>query len=251
MKKISDLKQLWAQYLDNQDRTAREALLTHYIYLVKYAVGRMMLKLPSHIDGDDLIGYGLIGLIQSLEKFDAERAVKFETFAMTRIRGAILDALRAQDWMPRSLRKKAKVIEKAIRSIEARTGQAAQEEDIAKELDLPLDTLREQLLETSFLVVSLDYLLHPDSPYSVGNALASTDDTTQELDQEAVRDALTQALGGLPERERNLISFYYFEGLTMKEIGVVLKVSEARVCQIHAQSIHRLKARMLNLLGET
>lgn len=237
----------WKHYLEDQDKSAREALLAHYVYLVKYAVGRMMIRLPAHVDGDDLIGYGLLGLIQSLDKFDAQRNVKFETFAMTRIRGAILDSLRAQDWMPRSLRQKAKAIEKAMQRIEAEKGRPAEECEIAAHLGISLETLHEQLADTSFLVVSLDYVLRPDQESH--REIAGDDSPSSRLEEEAVKQALQQSLGQLPERERKLVSFYYFEGLTMKEIGKILGVSEARVCQLHSQALHRLRSRMNTLLS--
>jgi RNA polymerase sigma factor FliA len=247
-----ELAAFWQAYLHAGDAQAREQLITHYLYLVRYAVSRILIQLPPHLDSDDLIGYGLMGLIQSVEKFDPERKVRFETYAMTRIRGAILDELRAMDWMPRSLRRKAKEVEQAIRSLENRTGKPAQEEDLATELGIDLDTLHQVLSDTSYLVVSLDYLLSPDS--NLKNWEESLPDTressdpTQQADKQALQEALQQALATLPEREQKLVSLYYFEGLTMKEIGRVLNLTEARICQIHAQAIHRLKARMQNLL---
>lgn len=242
----------WQAYQQQGKPEAREQLITHYLYLVKYAVGRMLVNLPAHLDPDDLIGYGLMGLIQSVEKFELARNVRFETFAMTRIRGAILDQLRAMDWMPRSLRQKAKEIEQAISRIEQATGRSADETAIAQELGTDIESLRQTLSETSFLVLSLDYLLNPheEGSESLGASIADPSSGPQEkLEQEAVRQALTASIKSLPEREQKLIAFYYFEGLTMKEIGKVLEVTEARVCQLHAQAIHRLRARMLATLN--
>lgn len=251
--KQSDLNQIWQAYLQEGSAQARERLIHHYLYLVRYAVSRLLLQLPEHLDQEDLIGYGLLGLIQSLDKFDPARKVRFETYAMTRIRGAILDALRSMDWMPRALRRKAKEIEQAIQAIECRTGQPAQEEEVAAELGISLETLQQRLSETSYLVVSLDYLLSPESHLKNWEEnlpdLRPASDPTQRLEKEALQQALQQALESLPEREQQLITLYYFEGLTMKEIGQLLNLTEARICQLHAQSIHRLKARMQVLLN--
>lgn len=247
----STLKQWWQAFHEGQDATARDFLIQHYLYLVKYAVGRMLIHLPNHIDADDLVGYGLMGLIQSVDKYELSRNVRFETFAMTRIRGAILDQLRAMDWMPRSLRQKAREIEKAIQEIEQRRGQSADEASIAQALNLDVAELRQLLSETSFLVLSLDYLLNPhdQDSISLGDTLADPRPQPAEtLEKEAVKQALQEAIASLPKREATLVTLYYFEGLTMKEIGQVLGVTEARICQLHAQSIHRLRARMQKLL---
>lgn len=241
------LRAWWQAFQQAGSAEAREKLITHYLYLVKYAVGRMLVHLPAHLDPDDLIGYGLMGLIQSVEKFELARNVRFETFAMTRIRGAILDQLRAMDWMPRSLRQKAKEIELAIARIEQETGRSADEDSIAAALGIDVETLRQTLSETSFLVLSLDYLLNPheDGSEALGTMIPDPGPRPDErAEQESLREALADAIRSLPEREQKLISFYYFEGLTMKEIGKVLQVTEARICQLHAQAIHRLRARL-------
>ncbi len=248
----SSLRAWWQTYQQEGSSDAREKLITHYLYLVKYAVGRMLVNLPGHLDPDDLIGYGLMGLIQSVEKFELARNVRFETFAMTRIRGAILDQLRAMDWMPRSLRQKAKEIEQAIQRIEQETGRSADEDSIAAELKIDVETLRQNLSETSFLVLSLDYLLNPHDEGSESFGASIPDPgmrPDERAEQEALREALKSAISTLPEREQKLIASYYFEGLTMKEIGRLLTVTEARVCQLHSQAIHRLRARMKTILG--
>jgi len=248
---LAQLSAWWDAWQLHGDRSAREQLLLHYLYLVKYAVGRMLVTLPPHLDGDDLIGYGLMGLIQSLEKYDRARKVKFETFAMTRIRGAILDELRAQDWMPRSLRRKARENEQAIQAIEQRKGGLATEAEIAETLSMTPQELQTALGDTAYLVVSLDYLLSADS--STLGTLDIPDDVShtaaERLQGEAVQQALQAAIQSLPEREQRLITLYYYDGLTMKEIGRILQVTEARVCQLHAQSVLRLRARMQSLLN--
>lgn len=243
-----ELDKAWADYLDSKAPKAREKLIVHYLYLVKYAVHRMMVNLPSNLDKHDLMSYGMIGLIQSLDKFDTSRNTKFETFAMTRVRGAILDELRAQDWMPRSLRKKAKDIEKAIKRIELKKGKAASEDEIAQEMNISIKELRKSLSDTSFLVLSLDYLISRDSQQGATLEDTIPDDLDQTpsvlVQEQAKKEALIEALQWLPERERLLITLYYYEGLTMKEIGRILEVTEARVCQLHSQAVHRMRTKL-------
>lgn len=241
------LQALWQRYQDQQDPRARDALITHYLYLVKYAVGRMLVHLPAHLEADDLTGYGLIGLIQAVEKFDLARNIRFETFASQRIRGAILDQLRSLDWLPRSLRQKAKAIEQAIQAIEQSTGQSASEAAIAQQLGIDIETLHTWLSETSFLMLSFDYVLSSDSgdQLSLGDTLADTQPGPAEQTQKQLLKAdLHRVLQQLGERDQQLISLYYYEGLTLKEIGRVLKVSEARVCQLHAKALHHLRSRL-------
>lgn len=248
-----ELHQLWELYQQQQDVDAREKLIIHYAYLVKYAVSRLMINLPNNLDYDDLLSYGMIGLIQSLDKFDMARNIKFETFAMSRIRGAILDELRAQDWMPRSLRKKAKDIERAIKKVEDEHGQSATEQQIADTLQISVEELHHSLSETSFLVLSLDYILSQDSQQgaTLEDTIADDRDKTpaELLEVKSLQEALIKALEGLPERERLLITLYYYEGLTMKEIGRILGVTEARVCQLHSQAIHRMRSRLSDYIG--
>lgn len=243
----AQLNALWQRYQTHQDSEARDKIITHYLYLVKYAVGRMLVHLPSYLEADDLSGYGLIGLIQAVEKFELARNIRFETFASQRIRGAILDQLRALDWLPRSLRKKAKMIETAIHAVEQRTGQSAEESQIAQELEITLETLHLWLSETSFLMLSFDYVLAPEQgeSRSFGETLATHQPGPEEQAQKKLlKEDLTRALEHLPEREQQLVALYYFEGLTLKEIGRVLKVSEARVCQLHAKALHQLRSRL-------
>lgn len=241
----SALKALWQQYQNHQDSDARAALITHYLYLVKYAVGRMLVHLPAHLEADDLTGYGLMGLIQAVEKFDLARNIRFETFAAQRIRGAILDQLRSLDWLPRSLRQKAKAIEQAIQALEQNTGKSPGEAEIAQHLNIDLDTLHTWLSETSFLMLSFDYVLSSDSgdTFSLGDTLADPQPgPAEQTHKQLLKADLRRALEHLTEREQQLISLYYYEGLTLKEIGRVLNVSEARVCQLHAKALHHLRS---------
>ena len=250
-KSESELAKLWQDFQDNDDALAREKLIIHYAYLVKYVVHRLMVTLPATIDNDDLMGYGIMGLIQSVEKFNLARGIKFETFSMPRIRGAIIDELRAQDWLPRSLRQKAKNIEKTISKLEGELGRAPNEDEIAASLNIGTNELQQILSETSFLVLSLDYLLSPeagDKSISIADTIADDDRKTPYMIYESkdMRTGLQNAITNLPEREKLLITLYYYEGLTMKEIGKVMTITEARVCQLHTQAILRMKSRLVN-----
>jgi len=247
----AELAKLWHDFQDNNDLSAREELIIHYAPLVRYVVNRLMVSLPATIDNDDLISYGVIGLIQSVEKFNLARGIKFETFAMVRVKGAILDQLRSQDWLPRSLRQKTKNIEKTIAKLENELGRAPTEVEIAQSLNIGIDELNQTLSDASFLVLSLDYLLAPDTgekSLSIEDTIADDEEKTPILIYESkeTREALIKAISNLPERERLLISLYYYEGLTMKEIGKIMQITEARVCQLHTQAVLRMKGYLIN-----
>lgn len=236
----------WQQYFATRDRAARQTLILHYSPLVNYTVGRMLVGLPPTVERDDLVGYGTIGLMQALEKYDPSHQTRFETFAMLRIRGAIIDSLRQQDWMPRPLRQQSKQVERAMAELETRLGRSATEAELAKELGMTQADLRKLLASTNHQLTSLEDCLAGGEGSPLEERLASDEasspyalcETGERVDQ------LAQALDRLPERERLLLSLYYFEELTMKEIAHILGVSEPRICQLHSQAIKRLRAGM-------
>jgi len=244
---------LWQRYTRAPDPVVREKLITAYLPLVKYVVGRLAVTLPPTIEADDLLGYGVMGLIAAIERFNPERGIKFETFATSRIRGAIIDELRAQDWLPRSLRQKAKEMESTIRHLENQLGRTATDQELAQAFGVGLDQLPKSLQEIVAPVLSLDELV---SLSEDGQKISWLDTLTDERlgpaatqDHEAMLDVLGQAIDQLPEREKTLVALYYHEGLTLKEIGAVLSVTESRVCQLHAQAMARLRTRINGLLG--
>jgi RNA polymerase sigma factor for flagellar operon FliA len=229
----------------------REEVVHKYLHLVKYVAGRISINLPPNVEINDLINDGILGLIDATEKYDDARGVKFETYAITRINGAILDALRALDWVPRAVRQRARELERVSQEIESEFGRAATEEEIAERMGLTrkeLDVLMQKIRGTS--VLSLEEFLPNEKGYEIpllGTLKDTDNDVTSAVEAREVKAALVQAVEELSAQERTVISLYYFEGLTLKEIKGVLKVSESRVSQIHAQAVIHLRGKLRGL----
>ncbi|MBM3273645.1 MAG: FliA/WhiG family RNA polymerase sigma factor [Candidatus Sericytochromatia bacterium] len=248
-----DTAELWQQFTATGDKKIREKLILQYAPLVRYVVGRLAVTLPPTIDQEDLYGYGLIGLIQAVEKFTLDRGVKFETYAITRIRGAILDELRSQDWVPRSVRSRTRDVSQAMQALEAELGRPATEEELANRLGLSASDLANIMSQETSPFLSLDELVQVSDD---GQSITWLDTMADErpgpaaqLEEQEFRDQLAKAIDALPEREKVLLALYYQEGLTLKEIGMVLKVSESRVCQLHTQAALRLRTWINRYLG--
>jgi RNA polymerase sigma factor for flagellar operon FliA len=246
-----DTKSLWREFVRTRDRRLRDRLILTYAPLVKFVAGRLGSGLPAHVDDGDLVSYGLLGLISAIERYDPERDVKFETYAIARIKGAIIDELRVMDWVPRSVRARAREIERAIAALEAKLQRAPTDEEIAQKLGVSTDELDESLADIArSSIAALDELWTVASGSGDRVALIDTiEDTsgpqpTQALDQTELREALGEAIARLPEREKLVITLYYYEELTLREIGEVLGVTESRVSQLHTKAILRLKARL-------
>jgi RNA polymerase sigma factor for flagellar operon FliA len=246
-----DTQTLWYDYKRTGDRALRDRLILTYAPLVKYVAGRLGSGLPAHVEEWDLVSYGLLGLIGAIERFDPARDIKFETYAIARIKGSIIDELRSMDWVPRSVRARARDIERAIASLEAKLTRAPTDEEIAARLGISEDEFQESLLEISrSSIAALDELW--TSSTSGGDAVALIDtieDPTAAEPQTAMahtelREALGEAIARLPEREKLVVTLYYYEELTLREIGEVLGVTESRVSQLHTKAILRLKARL-------
>jgi RNA polymerase sigma factor FliA len=222
----------------------RETVVHSYLHLVKYVVGRMSVNLPAHINNGDLINEGVIGLLDAAKKYDPARGVKFETYAVTRINGSILDFLRAEDWAPRSVRQKAREIDKAEQELESQLGRHPTEAELAEQLKIGITELqRAKTRVRNATVVYLEEPLSNDRGQKVSllDNLASHDDEIGSgIALEEIKQTLRDSINKLPPKERTVISLYYFDGLTLKEIRNVLGVSESRVSQIHSKAINQL-----------
>jgi RNA polymerase sigma factor FliA len=249
--KAIELREMWRRYKGNGDRHARERLVVAYSPLVKYVSGRMASGLPAHVDEADLISYGLVGLINAIERFDLEREIKFETYAITRIKGAIIDELRSLDWVPRSVRSRAREIERANAKLEGKLQRAPTDEEMAAELKTTVEDFQDALLQISnSTVAALDELWTVSD--SSGDAISLLDtlhdpdapDPAAVMDQTDLKDRVADAIARLPEREKLVVALYYYENLTLREIGEVLGVTESRVSQLHTKAVLRLRSRL-------
>ena len=242
-------EQLWLDYKHRRDPAARDALIERHLHLVKYIAGRVVMHLPASVELDDLISYGIFGLLDAIDKFDFRRGIKFETYAYTRIKGAILDGLRSMDWAPQSLRKRAREVAAAYGRVEGRLGRAATDEEVAAELGIEVGELQELMTRLNFVhVLSLDDIVgHDDEDVVELRDLvadpASPDPLSNALLQDAKR-RLAAALERLPQRERLIVTLYYYEGLTVKEIGELLGLSASRISQLHGRALARLRGAM-------
>jgi RNA polymerase sigma factor FliA len=249
--KALELKDLWRRYKEEGSEPAREKLVVAYSPLVKYVAGRMSSGLPAHVEESDLISYGLIGLINAIERFEVEREIKFETYAITRIKGAIIDELRALDWVPRSVRARAREIERVHAKLEHRMHRTPTDDEMARELGISTEDFQEALVKISnSTVVALDELWAVSDAsgdqVSLLDTLQDPDapDPQQLLDASELKDRLADAISALPEREKLVIALYYYENLTLREIGEVLGVTESRISQLHTKAVLRLKSRL-------
>jgi RNA polymerase sigma factor for flagellar operon FliA len=247
--KAIELKELWRRYKETGDARAREQLVLAFSPLVKYVAGRMSTGLPAHVEESDLISYGLLGLISAIERFDLSREIKFETFAMTRIKGSIIDELRSLDWVPRSVRAKAREIEKANAKLEHELHRAPTDAEVAAELDMSVEDFQDALTRISnSSVVALDELWTlsdaSGDQVSLLDTIQDPDavDPAQAMDVTETKDRLADAIARLPEREKLVVALYYYENLTLREIGEVLGVTESRVSQLHTKAVLRLKS---------
>jgi RNA polymerase sigma factor for flagellar operon FliA len=241
---------LWREFKRTGDRTLRDRLILTYAPLVKYVAGRLGSGLPAHVEEGDLVSYGLLGLIGAIERFDPARDIKFETYAIARIKGSIIDELRSMDWVPRSVRARARDIERSIAALEAKLMRAPNDEEISAHLGISEEEFQDSLLEISrSSIAALDELWAGSSGGDPVALIDTIEDPEAPEPQAAMahtelREALGEAIARLPEREKLVVTLYYYEELTLREIGEVLGVTESRVSQLHTKAILRLKARL-------
>lgn len=251
IKRLSEdeLFNLWSEYFkDKNNKSARDSLIVQYIYLIRYVVGRVKVTLPSTISVEDIAGYGVEGLINAIERYSPQKNTRFETYALIRIRGAILDRIRAQDFLPRSVRKKIKDIKEAQEILKQQLGRTATTTEIANYLDMDIEKVNQILAEDTTMTSIYDKRGNADDSVEIIDTIQDTHklNPQEEMEEKNVKQELERALKRLPERERIIMVLYYQENMTLKEIGATINMSESRVCQLHAQGIMKLK----NILSE-
>lgn len=234
-------EQLWISYKEQNNKEAKDALIVHYVALVKIIAGRLYSSYNAHVEFDDLLGYGIIGLIDAIEKFDYKKQIKFETYANIRIRGAIIDQIRHMDWIPRSTRQKYKKIEEAIAKLQKIHGNDLSDEHIAAELEMTLEEYAKLVGEvTTYSIVSLEEKLEDNSNFDIASSSIDFQPEDRFAERE-VKRILADTIDALPEKEKKVMQLYYYSELTYKEIAEVLSISESRVSQIHTKAIAKLK----------
>lgn len=245
----ADIEQLWADYKTSRDQEARDKLIVQYSPLVKYVAGRVGVGLPRNVEQADLTSFGVFGLIDAIEKFDPERGYKFETYAIARIKGAILDELRSIDWVPRSVRSKARTLERAMAKLELQNHRTPTDKEVAEEMGVSEAQLQTTLSQISFVgVAALDEMLSSGErgeSVTLGDTVADSEEGPMGIyEVEEMRQILAESINRMPEREKIVLTLYYYEGLTLAEIGRVLGVTESRVCQIHTKAVLQLRLRI-------
>jgi RNA polymerase sigma factor for flagellar operon FliA len=252
-RRTDEVNRLWAAYTQTRPKAVRDTLVHNYLYLVRYVAGKMAMSVPPSVEIDDLVSAGVVGLMDAIEKYDPGRDTKFETYAVSRIRGAIVDDLRSLDWVPRSVRRKARMIEDAYSHLENELGRAASDEEISRKLNISVDEFRsivEEVVSAGLLSLD-DFVGSQDGERTtrIIDLVCSKNDVSPStpLELEEMREVLAGAIMNLPEKERSVVALYYYEDMTLKEIGRSLGVSESRVSQIHTKAMLRLSGRLRSL----
>ena len=250
-----EIEMLWKKYVEQRTSELRNEIITLYAPLVRFVVGRLGIPPTGLLDAEDLVSYGMIGLISAIDRFDPTRGVRFEAFASVRIRGAVIDQLRSLNWLPRSAISRIRQVEGALAVLEQRLGRPAKEDEVAEEIGVSTERYRQMLLEMNATVLSLDAplgsLLQDDEVTSLSELLEdqSSPGPVEQTEHQELTDTLGVAIDHLPEREKLLLTLYYQEELTMKEISKVLSVSELQVCQLHIQAIMRLRSALYTYIS--
>ena len=245
-------EELWQWYRKTKDPAIREAFIKQYAPLVKYVAGKVAMGMPHNVEFDDLVGFGVFGLIDAIDKYDPEKHVKFKTYAVTRIRGAIFDELRQIDWVPRSVRQKTREIEAAISALEAQLGRTASDQEIAKAMGMDeaeyLKTIQ-KISGTSILSLNDVWFSGDENDkVSIGDSIESPSSLNPDVivERDEMRRIITEFINELPDKEQKILVLYYYEECTLKEIGQVLEVTESRVSQLHTKAIVHLRSKLTN-----
>ncbi len=246
-------EELWSAYRRNRDPRIRESFIKQYAPLVKYVAGKVAVGMPHNVEFDDLVGFGVFGLLDAIDKFDPEKNVKFKTYAVTRIRGAIFDELRSIDWVPRSVRQKTREIEETIGSLEAQLGRTVSDQEIASAMGVSEGEFIKTMLKISGTsVLSLNdvwFSGDENDKVSIGDSIEAPSSLNPDVivEKEEIRRVIVEAINELPDKEKKVLVLYYYEDLTLKEIGQVLEVTESRISQLHTKAILRLRAKLTNI----
>ena len=239
---VNDVEQLWGSYQNEHIPETREKLVTHYLPLVKVVAGRIAMGMPQYVEREELISNGYFGLLEAIERFDPKRGFKFETYAVVRIRGAILDAIRAQDWIPVSVRQKARNYTQVLAALEQQLGRSASDDEIAAAMNMNSQEFNQFIGQLQATTVM------PLEDYTQSETLSDPSVSPGEQAEIGdVKDTLSHSIDKLPEKERIVVSLYYYEGLTLKEISLILKLSEARISQLHTKAIFRLRGALARI----
>jgi RNA polymerase sigma factor for flagellar operon FliA len=246
-------EELWVDYRKTRDPKIRENFIRQYAPLVKYVAGKVAIGMPANVEFDDLVGYGAFGLMDAIDKFDPEKNVKFKTYAVTRIRGAIFDELRSIDWVPRSVRQKTREVEETIGALEAQLGRTATDQEIANSLGISEAEYLKTIMKISGTsILSLNdvwFSGDENDKVSIGDSIEAPSSLNPDVivEKEEIRRVIVEAIQELPDKEKKILVLYYYEELTLKEIGQVLEVTESRVSQLHTKAILRLRAKLTNI----
>jgi RNA polymerase sigma factor for flagellar operon FliA len=246
-------EELWLIYRKNRDPNIREAFIKQYAPLVKYVAGKVAVGMPHNVEFDDLVGFGVFGLLDAIDKFDPDKNVKFKTYAVTRIRGAIFDELRSIDWVPRSVRQKTREVEDAIGSLEAQLGRTATDQEIASSMGMDeAEDLKTIMKISGTSILSLNdvwFSGDENDKVSIGDSIESPASLNPDVvvEKDEIRRVIVEAINELPDKEKKILVLYYYEDLTLKEIGQVLEVTESRVSQLHTKAILRLRSNLTNI----
>ncbi len=246
-------EELWALFKQNRDPQIRDLFVRQYAPLVKYVAGKVAMGMPHNVEFDDLVGFGVFGLFDAIKKFDPDKHVKFKTYAVTRIRGAIFDELRSIDWVPRSVRQKTREIEDTIHRLESSLGRAASDQEIADEMRMTTKEFQKTMMKISGTsILSLNdvwYTGDDNDKVSIVDSIESPSSLNPDIivEKDEIKRVIIQAITELPEKEKKVLVLYYYEDLTLKEIGKILEVTESRISQLHTKAIMRLRAKLTNI----